>query len=189
MKENCSKTVDKASHRANESKSQNAANDSQNPKPKTPLSVILTGLLLTILTILALQVDNWSRDWICNTSQTDPYSTDPNLRPVDCLHAPHELADLVIKVLQEVPRWELVEKNKTGEGTVVISLVHKTFFLGFKDDIQVTIRKTQTGSRLSAKSQSRIGKGDLGQNPRNLKELISLLRQNLTVSHLVTSPK
>ncbi|MFK8111816.1 MAG: DUF1499 domain-containing protein [Rubripirellula sp.] len=31
-------------------------------------------------------------------------------------------------------------------------------------------------TRVEAQSQSRVGKGDLGQNPRNLKEIMSELR-------------
>ena len=47
----------------------------------------------------------------------------------------------------------------------------------FTDDIVVVLRTEGDLTRVQAQSQSRVGKGDLGQNPRNLKELVGYLKQ------------
>jgi uncharacterized protein (DUF1499 family) len=49
----------------------------------------------------------------------------------------------------------------------------------FKDDIWVTLApgETEGTTIVQVRSQSRLGRGDLGQNPRNIKELLSRLEQ------------
>ena len=148
-------------------------------KPKTSVSVIIAGIVLTILTIICLQVDDWSRDWTQNTSETDPESKDVAMQPIATKLATTEFADIVVKAMKEVPRWELIEQTDDGEDRKKMDFVHSTFLMRYKDDVAVEIVKTETGSTLYAKSQSRIGKGDLGQNPRNIKELITKVREKL----------
>jgi uncharacterized protein (DUF1499 family) len=49
----------------------------------------------------------------------------------------------------------------------------------FKDDITVRVINRGSERVLAAKSRSRVGKGDLGQNPRNLKQLLEAVRTKL----------
>jgi uncharacterized protein (DUF1499 family) len=49
----------------------------------------------------------------------------------------------------------------------------------YKDDIRLSIKPADSGSLLSAESRSRVGRGDLGQNPRNLRELLGAIRRGL----------
>lgn len=144
-----------------------------------PALVILAGVVLTVLTVICLQVDDWSRDWTHNTAETDPDAKDVNMRPIDSSLTPNDFADLVIDVMQDVNRWDIKEKSQIGDEIVQVDLIHRTFFVGFKDDVQVEIVKTENGSTLYARSRSRIGQGDLGQNPRNIKELIGKVNQKL----------
>lgn len=148
-------------------------------KPKTPVSVIIAGIVLTILTIICLQVDDWSRDWTQNTSETDPAAKDVAMQPIATQLPTMDFAELVIAAMKEVPRWELIEQTDDGEDRTKLDFVHSTFLMRYKDDVAVEIVKTETGSTLYAKSESRIGKGDLGQNPRNIKELITKVREKL----------
>ena len=55
----------------------------------------------------------------------------------------------------------------------LIRVTHHAFY----DDITVILR-SERGNSVKATSQSRVGKGDLGQNPRNLKELVNFLLQS-----------
>jgi len=148
---------------------------------KTPTSVLIAGLLITVLTIVFLQVDDWGRDWTNNTAETDPVANDLNMRPIETALTPPRLADIVVAAIEEVPRWTIENRTDTGIDMVRLDLVHRTFLLGFKDDVTVEIvsASEEDGATLYAKSQSRIGKGDLGQNPRNIKELISVVRKNM----------
>jgi uncharacterized protein (DUF1499 family) len=57
-----------------------------------------------------------------------------------------------------------------------LHFVRTTPLMRYKDDIRVRIVPAASGSRVSAESRSRIGRGDLGQNPRNLRELLAAVR-------------
>ena len=74
--------------------------------------------------------------------------------------------------------WTLVSSEKLDspdeDGTVAVaSLTRRTLLFRFVDDIEVRFVQSENDAPITfyAKSQSRIGKGDLGQNPRNLIEL------------------
>jgi uncharacterized protein (DUF1499 family) len=58
-----------------------------------------------------------------------------------------------------------------------MKLTRTTPVMRFTDDIDVVLRAEGNSTRVQAESQSRVGKGDLGQNPRNLKELVGYLMQ------------
>ena len=50
--------------------------------------------------------------------------------------------------------------------------VRKTRLFGFEDDVTARVYPDPDGARLELTSASRLGKGDLGQNSRNLAELL-----------------
>lgn len=62
---------------------------------------------------------------------------------------------------------------------MTVRLVRATRFWRFEDDVTVKISPAEGGSVVTAQSQSRVGKGDLGQNPRNLIELLGEVRRQL----------
>ena len=53
-----------------------------------------------------------------------------------------------------------------------VRAVRKTRLFGFEDDVTARVCPDPDGARLELTSASRLGKGDLGQNPRNLAELL-----------------
>lgn len=177
---------DKPPHKIdNETEFDDQPGSSNEPKPP-PLhwSVIAAGVVITLAVIVCLQVDDWSRDWTTNHAQTDPASTDENMRPLATDLSPVNMGRLVLDTMQARRQWKIVEHDLPGvdspeSPTVTIHLVHKTFLLGFKDDVIVRISPNETGSITTVTSQSRIGKGDLGQNPRNIRELMTILRKAL----------
>ena len=166
-----------------EEKADGSADDNENSgKPKTPISVIIAGVILTLIVIVCLQVDDWSRDLTTNFAETSDDASDVDLRPIESQLPPDELADQVVKRMRGLDRWTVGSPEKQDDGSYLIELVHKTLVFQFKDDVKVTIIPTNDGSKMTATSQSRVGKGDLGQNPRNLKELISRVRSGLSES-------
>ena len=54
-------------------------------------------------------------------------------------------------------------------------MTRRTRVFRFIDDITIEFHETTSGVRVEAESRSRVGKGDLGQNPRNLIELSKAL--------------
>lgn len=135
-------------------------------------AIVILGLLIGVLS----QVENWSRDFTTNSAATDENAADPRLLPIDSARAPAELATRAIEAAATLPRWELAERT-AADGALKLHFIRTTRLWQFKDDIHVRIEPMANGSRLTAESRSRVGKGDLGQNPRNLRELLSAVRQ------------
>jgi uncharacterized protein (DUF1499 family) len=142
---------------------------------------LLFAIGLAVVLILITHVEDWGRDLSINHAATSDDATDERLRTLEVPLGPGDLAALVTKSAQSLPRWALVEQAQTGD-TIQLHFVRTTGLVGYKDDIRVRIEPAGEGSRLSAESRSRIGKGDLGQNPRNLRELLGPLRASLPSS-------
>lgn len=154
---------------------------SKQPRSKMVGTIALTATALLVLAVI-WRVDDWSRDWTSNTAELDRKAARPELRPV-------ELAVGVEQVVQQIERWarsqsawEVEEVQSPDDQSARIHLTRTTGVFRFVDDIHVTIRANPSGNGESrgvsvhARSQSRVGKGDLGQNPRNLIELTTGLR-------------
>ncbi|MCA1729854.1 MAG: DUF1499 domain-containing protein, partial [Actinobacteria bacterium] len=77
-----------------------------------------------------------------------------------------------------LPRWT-VERTMKEE----VQATRKTRFLGFTDDVTVSLTQTQTGANINTRarfiSTSRKSVWDLGQNRRNLEELLAAIDQEL----------
>ena len=131
--------------------------------------------LLAIVAIVAIQVENWRRDLTTNFATTAEDAGDVRLRPIEAAMPPAELARRVEQSAAALPNWRLESRQETGE-SIELHFVRTTRLLRFADDIRVQIAATESGSRLTAESRSRVGKGDLGQNPRNLRELLGAVR-------------
>ena len=82
---------------------------------------------------------------------------------------PEEILAAAEKAIEGLPRWTL-ESSAEGE----LRATRRTR-LGFTDDITVRVVEQANGSEVYFESASRVGKGDLGQNPRNLKELLQAI--------------
>jgi uncharacterized protein (DUF1499 family) len=81
--------------------------------------------------------------------------------------APERLLSDVRRAVEGLPRWSL----EAADGSEVRA-VRKTRLFRFKDDVTARVHPDLDGARLELTSASRLGRGDLGQNPRNLEELL-----------------
>jgi uncharacterized protein (DUF1499 family) len=98
---------------------------------------------------------------------------DSALTPLDvALPVPETLAR-VEAVIRRLPRWR-VENVDALAGTVTAT--RTTRLWRFVDDIVVRCEATASGTRVHARSRSRVGKGDFGQNRRNLRQLLDAIR-------------
>jgi uncharacterized protein (DUF1499 family) len=132
--------------------------------------------LLGIAIVLVTTVEDWSRDLSVNVATTDANSADERLRPIHSSLPPGKIAERVEAAAAALPRWELASREENAaaeEQAVLLHFIRTTPLMRFKDDIRVRIEAAPDGgSVLTAESRSRVGKGDLGQNPRNLRELL-----------------
>jgi len=83
--------------------------------------------------------------------------------PVD----PGRLLSAVRRAVEGLPRWRLAATEEAE-----VRAVRRTRLFRFEDDVTARVFPHPNGARLELTSASRLGKGDLGQNPRNLEELL-----------------
>ncbi len=111
------------------------------------------------MSVLRWFTKNWA-----NT--TEP--THPDLQP---LNLPISISDTIARVKQIANGSWKVESSDESAGTM--HLTHRTSIFRFVDDIHLSLTEHAGGTRIHAESKSRIGKGDLGQNRRNIQELFT----------------
>jgi len=133
--------------------------------------VLLLGIILGV--VMLLTVDDWSRDLNTNFAETDPTHPDPSLQCVVVALDMDQAAQQVRNQGQRLPGWR--EKANGSKSNREIKFERTTPWFRFVDDITVRLSPTPDGTRISVSSRSRVGKGDLGQNPRNIRELLSQL--------------
>lgn len=106
-----------------------------------------------------------------NWHDTDEPGADPG--PLDLPLPPAEALARVESAIRGLPRWR-VETIDATAGTIIAT--RRTRIFRFTDDITIRLEPTATGTRVHARSKSRVGKGDFGQNRRNVLELFAALR-------------
>jgi len=108
-----------------------------------------------------------------NWADTDK-GEDSRLRPLDL---PLSLAEALAKVenaVRGLPLWEIVAVDVAN---ATIRALRRTRLFRFVDDITVRCEPVaEKQTRVHARSQARLGKGDFGQNRRNLLQLWAVLR-------------
>jgi uncharacterized protein (DUF1499 family) len=84
-----------------------------------------------------------------------------------------EALALIQRAAAAIPLWH-VESVDPQAGT--IHLTRRTKLFGFVDDIRLRLEAVESGTHVHGRSKSRVGLSDLGQNRRNLRQLIAALR-------------
>ena len=108
--------------------------------------------------------DGLTKNW----ADLDVDSDDPGLRPIPLPFPPSEAVVWAAGVIRGLARWG-VEEADPEAGT--LHATHRTRVWRFVDDIRLRFEPTAEGSLVFGRSRSRVGKGDLGQNARQLREL------------------
>ncbi len=137
--------------------------------------LVVLGLVVCSLLAVFLSLENWKRDLTSNHAQLDAEANDPSLRPLVLPIPMDEAADRVEQWVVAMPNWKVESREASGQ-TIHLHLTRRTRVFGFVDDVRVQLTEEKGSTRVDAESTSRFGKGDLGQNPRNLRELRSGLQ-------------
>jgi uncharacterized protein (DUF1499 family) len=95
--------------------------------------------------------------------------------PLDLSLPPAEALARVEAVVRSLPRWH-VEAVDAASRTV--RATRRTRLFRFVDDVTVRLEPQGAGTRVHARSKSRVGVADFGQNRRNLLELLGRLRDD-----------
>jgi uncharacterized protein (DUF1499 family) len=100
---------------------------------------------------------------------------DPALAPRRIDLPPREALAAVRSAVERLPRWRV---ESIDPDLLTLRAVRRTRLFRLEDDITIHLEANGRGSRVHARSQSRVGTGDLGQNRRNLLELFAALDRN-----------
>jgi uncharacterized protein (DUF1499 family) len=115
-------------------------------------------------------LDGFTKNW---ADLTDG-NADPALRAVVVPLPPAEALSWAAARIRSLPRWAVVATDQTA-GT--LHATHETLLWRFVDDVRLEFHLDGAGGTIiTGRSRSRIGRGDLGQNARNLRELTTALR-------------
>ena len=133
------------------------------------LGLIVIGVLM--LSVFS-RIEDWKRDLSINYASLESESSDPRMHPPVISGSTAEVADRIVTWAEQTSLWS-VESQEVGDQEAKIHLTRTTRLFRWVDDIHVQLTTTDQGIRVDAESKSRVGKGDLGQNPRNLRELVA----------------
>lgn len=101
-----------------------------------------------------------------NIAATADGAADPRLRPHVYPLSPVQTAHAVVDAIDSLPRWAVIA-GKDG----VIWATRRTRLFRFVDDVYLLLLPAHDSTVVFARSASRVGRGDMGQNRRNLGEL------------------
>lgn len=136
--------------------------------------ILYASAVIVVVALLSLlsQLENWQRDLTTNYAQLRPDAVDQRLRPPLISASPSEVAERITTWVAATPNWKVVTAN-VSLTEPQLHLTRTTRIFRWVDDIHVTLQAENGATRLQAESQSRVGKADFGQNPRNLRELLA----------------
>lgn len=147
----------------------------------TPRRTRIAAAVLGIVTVSAAGIAmfdlDWKRDFTTNVAETTAGAADPRLRPLELARPLDDAAALIVAAAADLPRWEHLGRAE-ADGAVRLSFTRTTRIFRFVDDVTVSIEDRGTVRVVHARSASRVGRGDLGQNPRNIAELFAAVRRH-----------
>ena len=106
----------------------------------------------------------------CNVARLDDRDDDERLHRWRSEHDPAEVIRHLCSWVKTRRRWEFAGEPP-GVDRLEVHLLHRTRLFRFTDDVFLSLSPDGGGAVVDAVSRSRIGKGDLGQNRRNLLDL------------------
>jgi uncharacterized protein (DUF1499 family) len=134
------------------------------------------GIVALLVTLWIFSyIEDWSRDLTTNVAETSPNAKDERLRTRRLPLSLDDLEQKLKKIADAKPLWSYDRTETVDASTRKIHLIRTTSLMRYKDDISVTLKREGEETVLDVYSKSRIGKGDLGQNPKNIRELLAYL--------------
>jgi hypothetical protein len=143
-------------------------------KKRHPYAIPVLTLALLALCLFGF-IDDWSRDFTRNDAAISPDAKDETLRPLISTRSTADLVEAARAAAGRIRTWDHIGQAVEGNTTLVL-FVRTSRIWKFKDDIIIIIEDLGSERMVSGKSASRVGVGDLGQNPRNLRRFLAELR-------------
>lgn len=115
-----------------------------------------------------------------STGETPQY---PDIRPQSLRFGPDLVLERAAETIDELPRWQTVSVDREAR---VIDAEAATWLFGFTSDMTINIEPHGSGCIVQMRSKSRVGRGDFGQNARNIRLFQSSLEENLSLATAAT---
>lgn len=97
----------------------------------------------------------------------------PDIKPLFLSIPADQVFDKALTVAAKMD-WSITAANREENR---IEAVATTLWMGFKDDIVIRISTNESGTRLDIRSESRVGKSDLGTNAQRIRKFLSEMQQ------------
>lgn len=153
---------------------------------KGKLLVGVAAVVIIGVTIALLQVDDWSRDLTDWRAATQEEADDELLRPISVSLPVERVSELVRETAMQLPRWSSLNEDSRDDSLHTMTFQRRRWLVGIVDTITVSLNEDEASDTTIVEvfSESEVHWGDLGQNPRNIKELSSELRAKLLAAGL-----
>ncbi|MGI8884651.1 MAG: DUF1499 domain-containing protein [Pyrinomonadaceae bacterium] len=136
--------------------------------------VIVVVVLLTGIFILG-------RFYPDNIAETAPDGGRKNLKTriyqTDPATAVKTVKEIIPTLSSYGGNWKIVGESESAEKGKIIKAEIQVVV--FTDDLEVYLKETEKGVSIDAKSNSRVGKSDLGENARHINQLLKALDEKL----------
>ena len=133
---------------------------------------------LAAVAFLLLYIDDWGRDFTTNEATLSSADLDPRLRRMIETRSREELVAGAKMAAGRIGNWSYVGQADFGDKTE-LQFIRTARLLRFKDDVAIRVVDKDGQRTIVGESRSRIGIGDLGVNPRNLRRFFTELHNVL----------
>jgi uncharacterized protein (DUF1499 family) len=96
----------------------------------------------------------------------------PDIRPLELHLSPDRAFEKALSAARGMG-WQIIDSDR-GQGRIEASAT--TFWFGFVDDVVIRITPVGPGSRVDARSESRVGKSDIGANAKRIRIFLKEMR-------------
>jgi uncharacterized protein (DUF1499 family) len=97
----------------------------------------------------------------------------PDIKPLEMSVPVEKAFDKSLAVAKKMG-WEIVATEKS-DGRIEATAT--TLWMGFKDDVVIRVTDNGSGSRVDIRSESRVGKSDVGTNAKRIRSFLKEMEQ------------
>lgn len=115
----------------------------------------------------------WPMINIVETGKTSEY---PDIQPLRVPLSKDRVVDGALHAVSQLPHWLLISYD-VAKGEVRAEAT--TSLLRFVDDVVIRVVEENTDVSVHVRSASRVGRGDFGQNARNIRKFFAELHRQL----------
>jgi len=141
------------------------------------IGIVATGAFVTVALVAMV---SWPTVNQVTTGQTPEY---PDVQPQALRYSPDLVYQRAIETVRELDNWRLAAHSDEPERT--IHAIHSNDLLPWVDEVIIRVEPLGAGSLVFMSSSSRSGRGDFGQNTRNIELFQQALVTNLELARQV----